>query len=75
MEWGINDSLKSRAYGHKKEGDAETKHDKIADYESKGGHYYPVDREGKLDEWGAMVKHMTARHQVLEREKLDQLKR
>lgn len=29
MEWGINDSLKARAYGHKKEGDAETKHDKI----------------------------------------------
>lgn len=75
MEWGINDSLKSRAYGHKKEGDAETKQEKITEYESKGGHYYPMDREGKLDEWGAMVKHMTARHQLLEQEKHDQQKR
>jgi len=29
MEWGINDSLKSRAYGHKKEADISTKQDKI----------------------------------------------
>lgn len=66
MEWGINDSLKSRAYGHKKEADLDTQHDKVVEYENKGGHYYPADREGKLDEWGAMVKHMTARHQVME---------
>lgn len=33
MEWGINDNLKSRAYGHKKEGDADIKHDKIVEYE------------------------------------------
>jgi hypothetical protein len=37
MEWGINDNLKSRAYGHKKEGDLEAKHEKVAEYESKGG--------------------------------------
>lgn len=64
MEWGINDSLKSRAYGQKKEADLETKHDKVIEYENKGGHYYPTDRDGKFDEWGAMVKHMTARHQL-----------
>ncbi len=29
MEWGINDSLKSRAYGLKKEGDRDTKQEKI----------------------------------------------
>ena len=62
MEWGINDSLKSRAYGHKKETDIDTQHDKIQNYASKGGKYYPTDSEGKFDEWGAMVKHMTARH-------------
>lgn len=33
MEWGINDNLKSRAYGHKKEGDLETKQDKVQEYE------------------------------------------
>lgn len=37
MEWGINDSLKSRAYGHKKEADKESKIVKIQSYESKGG--------------------------------------
>lgn len=37
MEWGINDNLKSRSYGHKKEADVNTKHNKINDYESKGG--------------------------------------
>lgn len=29
MEWGINDSLKSRAYGLKKEADLETKIEKV----------------------------------------------
>lgn len=29
MEWGINDSLKSRAYGHKKESDMDSKQDKV----------------------------------------------
>jgi hypothetical protein len=47
----------------------------VLEYENKGGHYYPTDREGKIDEWGAMVKHMTARHQVLELEKKDKLKK
>lgn len=58
MEWALNDPLKSRAYGHKKEVDLFTKHDKIAHYESIGGHYYPVNQDGKFDEWGAMAKHI-----------------
>ena len=37
MEWGINDSLKSRAYGHKKEADSGTIQEKALEYESKGG--------------------------------------
>lgn len=37
MEWGINDNLKSRSYGHKKEADVVTKQDKIHEYSSKGG--------------------------------------
>jgi hypothetical protein len=68
MEWGINDSLKSRAYGHKKEGDMEERQAKAAGYQERGGHYYPADRQGKLDEWGAIVKHMTARHQQEQKE-------
>lgn len=32
MEWGINDNLKSRAYGHKKEGDLETNIEKVVEY-------------------------------------------
>lgn len=74
MEWGINDQLKSRAYGQKKEGDAVTKQDKIQEYASKGGHYYPTDKEGKFDEWGAMIKHMSARHQVEEKEKQEKMR-
>ena len=57
MEWGINDSLKSRAYGHKKQADVVSKADKIEKYENQGGQYYPHDAEGKFDEWGAMVRH------------------
>lgn len=57
MEWGINDSLKSRAYGQKKEADSDAQHDKVVEHEQKGGQYYPMDKEGKVDEWGAMIKH------------------
>jgi hypothetical protein len=32
MEWGVNDSLKARAYGQKKEGDVESKQEKIQEY-------------------------------------------
>lgn len=70
MEWGINDSLKARAYGHKREVNDHLT-DKITQYESKGGHYYPVDRDGKLDEWGAIVKHMSSRHAIIEKESKD----
>ena len=65
MEWGINDSLKSKAYGHKKEADINNKIEKIENYEKMGGHYYPMDRQGKFDEWGALVKHLSARDQDL----------
>ncbi len=40
-----------------------------------GGHYYPTDKSGKVDEWGAMVKHMSARHQIMQKEQQDEKKK
>lgn len=74
MEWGINDPLKGRAYGMKRENDQERSLEKTQNYEQKGGQYYPTDRSGKVDEWGAMVKHMTARNEIIQKEKHEEKK-
>ena len=68
MEWGINDSLKSRAYGQKKDTTLKEQHS------SAERTYYPTDREGKIDEWGAMVKHQTALHQAKEKERYEKIR-
>ena len=54
MDWGINDSLKSRAYGEKK--DYASKKDKIEDVIKKGNQYYPIQADGNVDEWSALTK-------------------
>lgn len=53
MEFGLNDSLKSRAFGSKK--DIMSKQDKIEQIENEGGKYYPRDANGNINEWGAIL--------------------
>lgn len=48
MEWGINDSLKSRSYGLKNDYD-----DKLS---RKGSNYYPQGADGNVDEWSALSR-------------------
>lgn len=55
MEFGLNDSLKSRAFGTKK--DVISKMDKIDKIESEGGRYYVRDPNGNINEWGAILQH------------------
>ena len=43
------------AYGVKKP--LEFKEGSIKAYPEKHMRYYPVDQHGKLDEWGAIIKH------------------
>ena len=53
MEWGINDSLKGRAYGTKP--DIEEKADHILELESQNKQYYPREPNGNVNEWGALL--------------------
>ena len=55
------------AYGVKKPLDL--KESKIKEMPNQKMRYYPVDKRGNLDEWGAMVNHQQA---VYEREKQEQ---
>ena len=50
----VMDPLKM-AYGVKKP--LEFKEGSIKAYPEKHMRYYPVDQHGKLDEWGAIIKH------------------
>lgn len=54
MEWGINDSLKARSYGQKK--DYDEKLDKVSHGSGKYKQYYPVGADGNIDEWSALSK-------------------
>jgi len=53
MEFGVNDSLKSRAFGQKK--DVMSKIGHIERVEQEGAKYYPWDSEGHVNEWGAIL--------------------
>ena len=44
MEWGINDGLKARAYGQKREKDENEVRTKAQSYERQGGQYYPMNK-------------------------------
>jgi hypothetical protein len=48
------DPLKLNTYGVKKP--FEDKAEKIKDLINSNNRYYPVDRSGKIDEWGAVLK-------------------
>ena len=56
MDWAVNDTLKAKAYGMKQEMDI---YDKVDRNQKAGNQYYPVDRGGKVDEWGALVQHIS----------------
>lgn len=49
-----------RAMGVKKPLDE--KQDKIANYQNELKRYYPVDKHGQLDEWGAVIKHQAEQY-------------
>lgn len=53
MEYGINDSLKSRAYGQKK--DILEKEDHISRVAQSERQYYPREANGNINEWGAIL--------------------
>lgn len=53
----VNDTLKFRAYGWKK--DYEQKKDKIDKYYREHNQYYPNDAHGVMDEWQALIKFQT----------------
>lgn len=54
MDWGVNDSLKSRSYGVKK--DYAEKLDKISQNGTTHKQYYPISSDGNIDEWQALAK-------------------
>ena len=51
---GINDSLKARAWGEKKNTADKLAH--LSGASSDRSHYYPVDGKGRVDEWDAILK-------------------
>jgi hypothetical protein len=51
----VIDPLKMRALGVKKP--LEEKKEKIEGLQDEFKRYYPVDKHGQLDEWGAVIKH------------------
>jgi len=55
MEFGINDTLKARAFGQKK--DVMSKMEHIEKVEADGAKYYPWDPIGNINEWGAILQH------------------
>ena len=55
MEFGINDSLKAHTYGQKK--DLSQKLDTVKRLEEQDKQYYPIDMDGNVDEWKAIIKH------------------
>ena len=60
----VQDPLKMRAMGFKKPIDE--KHEKIQNYENELKRYYPIDRQGGVDEWGAVIKQQTDAHMQAE---------
>ncbi len=50
----INDSLKFRSYGWKKDMNGKGEH--IKRLEQRNEQYYPPDKEGVIDEWKALLQ-------------------
>jgi hypothetical protein len=61
MTTNVMDPLKLRAMGVKKP--LEDKKDKIESLQEDYKRYYPVDKNGQLDEWGAVIKRQTENYQ------------
>jgi hypothetical protein len=51
----INDTLKFRSYGWKKDMDQKGAH--IQRLEDQNKQYFPPDNEGVIDEWKALLQH------------------
>jgi hypothetical protein len=61
MEWGVNDTLKARAYGKKGDDDLKSV---VSPLTANEDLEEPArDGKGQLDEWGTMMKHQAKCHQ------------
>jgi hypothetical protein len=63
----VQDPLKMRAMGFKKPIDE--KQEKIQNYENNLQRYYPINRQGGIDEWGAVIRQQADAHKQAEEDK------